>query len=225
MVVDIRVDSSSGRSRLKLNLAKCVGGAGDTGDEIFGSGVEVQDLVLDWDKELQQKLHALQKQQKHGLHDQQLHRVQQQHPNSDRWTGLQSDDRFKMLHGNLLDKLRNTPEWFDVRQMATITHSLGKMTIADHDFFTEIVKLRARIAKEGNPQHLSNIVWSFAKLEYKSQDLFAAVAGEHKRIARDGKVQEHLTNTLWSFTVAGKLDLGKELIEKLWNLIGKLFKE
>jgi len=59
--------------------------------------------------------------------------------------------RFKMLHGNLLDKLRNTPEWFDVRQMATITHSLGKMTIADHDFFTEVSgRSRASLDEDEN---------------------------------------------------------------------------
>ena len=149
MVVDIRVDCSSGRSRLKLNLAKCVGGAGDTGDEIFGSGVEVQDLVLDWDKELQQKLHALQKQQKHGLHDQQLHRVQQQHPNSDRWTGVSEADAAR-----------------DARRFSGLISNLKK-----NQDVPGLLDLYAQNSQRVNAIHLANIYGAFARSVRGSVDI------------------------------------------------------
>ena len=72
---------------------------------------------------------------------------------------LKTNWRFNNLLKMTNDKLQRTPKWFGVREIATITHSLGKLKIFDERFFNEIVKLSKRIAKEGNPQDLSNIVW------------------------------------------------------------------
>ena len=115
---------------------------------------------------------------------------------------LKTDERFKGLLESTIDKLQSTPEWFDVRGIATITHSLGKLKIFDEGFFNEIVRLRERIAKEGEPQTLSNIVWAFATVGCESAELFEAVAAQHGRIAREGKVQE-LSNSCWAFAKAG----------------------
>jgi len=111
---------------------------------------------------------------------------------------LKIDDRFKMLLKSTIEKLQSTLEWFDVRGIATITHSLGKLKIFDERFFNEIEKLRKRIAKAGNTQELSNIVWACATVGCESAELFEAVAGQHKRIAKSGNVQD-MSNICWSF--------------------------
>ncbi len=55
-------------------------------------------------------------------------------------TKLEMDWRFKGLLKMTNDKLQRTPKWFGVREIATITHSLGKLKIFDERFFNEIVK-------------------------------------------------------------------------------------
>jgi len=115
---------------------------------------------------------------------------------------LQSDENYRSLYRQTIDKLKSNPEWFDLRQIATITHSLAKMKIADGKFFELVANLRERIAKEGDPQHLSNICWAFATIGHKSDQLFDAVAGEHRRFAEKAKVQE-LSNTVWAFATLG----------------------
>jgi len=205
-------------------------------------------------------------------------------------TKLKTNWRFNNLLKMTSDKLQRTPNWFGVREIATITHSLGKLNIFDERFFNEIGRRRERIAKEGEPQHLSmivwacatigwksvelleavageyeriaengnvqelsnitwacatlgyksvelleavageyeriaengnvqamsNICWAFAKVGHEAKDLFKAVAAQHGRFVRDGNVQE-VANTLWSFAIAGYLDEGRDLVEKLWN--------
>jgi len=39
---------------------------------------------------------------------------------------------------------------------------------------------------------------------------------QHGRFVRDGNVQD-VVNTLWSFAIAGCLDEGRGLVEKLWK--------
>jgi len=119
-----------------------------------------------------------------------------------RVTKLQNDERFKGLMESTIDKLQTTPEWFDVRGIAAMTHSLGKLKIFDERFFNEIGRLRKRIAEEGNTQELSNIVWACATVGCKSVELLEAVAGEYERIAKTGRVQE-LSNITWAFAKAG----------------------
>jgi len=43
-----------------------------------------------------------------------------------------------------IGKLQNTPNWFEVRQISTITHSLGKLKIFDERLFSEVAKGRER---------------------------------------------------------------------------------
>tara|TARA_B110000305_G_C19278759_1_gene558171 strand:+ start:299 stop:628 length:330 start_codon:yes stop_codon:yes gene_type:complete len=57
---------------------------------------------------------------------------------------LQTDERFQLLMRNTIDKLKFNPDWFDVRAIATITHFFGKLKIANHEFFDEIVKVSER---------------------------------------------------------------------------------
>ena len=111
---------------------------------------------------------------------------------------LQRDKIFKALLENTIDKLQSSSEWFDIRGVAIIAHSLGKLKIPDERFFKEMAKLRKRIAKDADPQSLSNIVWACATIGWKSVHLFEAVAGEYERIAKDGKPQE-LSNIVWAF--------------------------
>jgi len=113
-------------------------------------------------------------------------------------TKLKTDKTFKGLLESTIEKLQSKSEQFDVRGIATITHSLGKLKISDERFFNEIVKLSKRIAKEGNTQELSNIVWACATVGRKSAELLEAVVGEYERIAKTGKVQE-LSNITWAF--------------------------
>jgi len=113
-------------------------------------------------------------------------------------TKLKTDWRFKGLLNMTNDKLQSSPNWFEVRQISTITHSLGKLKILDELFFNEIEKLCKRIAKEGEPQALSNIVWACATVGRKSVELFEAVAGQHGRIVRDGDVQA-MSIICWAF--------------------------
>jgi len=127
---------------------------------------------------------------------------------SDNVEKLKTDERFETLLESTFEKLQSTPEWFEVRQIATITHSLGKLNIFDEWFFNEIVKLRKRIAKEGDPQHLSNIVWACATIGWKSVELLEAVAGQHGRIVRDGNVQA-MSNITWAFA---KLECNAETL-------------
>ena len=42
------------------------------------------------------------------------------------------------------------------------------------------------------------------------------MAAQHGRFVRDGN-EQNVTNTLWSFAIAGYLDEGRDLVEKLWN--------
>jgi len=42
------------------------------------------------------------------------------------------------------------------------------------------------------------------------------VAAQHGRFVRDGN-EQNVTNTLWSFAIAGYLDEGRGLVEKLWK--------
>jgi len=65
-------------------------------------------------------------------------------------------------------------------------------------------------------QNMSNTCSAFAKLGYKAAELFEAVAGQHGRFVRDGNEQDVAT-TLWSFAIAGYLDEGRDLVEKLWK--------
>lgn len=106
------------------------------------------------------------------------------------------------MFDDTIDELKKNPEKFDIRQIATITHSLGRMKISDKRFTNEIVNNHQRIAQEGEPQALSNIVWAFAKFGYKADALFNAVAAQHRRIVRDGKVQD-LSNIVWAFAKVG----------------------
>ena len=78
---------------------------------------------------------------------------------SDNVEKLKTDETFKGLLESTIEKLQSKSVRFGVREIATITYSLGKLKIFDERFFNEIVKLSKRIAKEGNPQDLSNIVW------------------------------------------------------------------
>jgi len=127
---------------------------------------------------------------------------------SDNVEKLKNDDKFKNMLESTIDKLQNTPNHFGVRAIATITHSLGKLKISDQIFFNEIVRLRERIAEEGEPQALSNIVWACATVGHESAELFEAVAGQHKLIAGTGDVQ-HLSNITWAFA---KLDCKAEAL-------------
>jgi len=111
---------------------------------------------------------------------------------------LKTDRKFKGLLNMTNDKLHSTPKWFEVRQIATIAHSLGKLKIFDEQFFNEIGRLRERIAKEGGPQALSNIVWACATVGCESVELLEAVAGEYERIAKEGEPQA-LSNITWAF--------------------------
>jgi len=65
---------------------------------------------------------------------------------------LQEDKKFKQLLTSTIDKLKIKPEWFEIRQIAIITHSMAKMQISDARFYGELLNLRERIAKEGKPQ-------------------------------------------------------------------------
>jgi len=58
--------------------------------------------------------------------------------------------------------------------------------------------------------------WAFATIGHEAKALFKAVAAQHGRFVRDGNEQE-VANTLWSFAIAGYLDEGRDLVEKLWN--------
>ena len=115
---------------------------------------------------------------------------------------LQKNDRFKTLLGDTIDKLQRRPEWFGVREIASIALSLGKLKISDERFFNEIVNLRERIAKDGNTQDLSKIAWACATVGYKSEELFETVAGEHVRLAQHGNLHE-LANVCWAFAKLG----------------------
>ena len=63
---------------------------------------------------------------------------------------------------------------------------------------------------------MSNTCWAFATAGHEAKNLFKAVAAQRERIARDGNEQD-VANTLWSFAIAGCLDEGRDLVEKLWN--------
>jgi len=120
-------------------------------------------------------------------------------------TKLQSDERFQSLLQFTINKFtvqQNKPHWFGVREIATITHSLGKLKIFDERFFTQIVKLSDSIATVGDSQDISNIVWSCATVGWKSVELFQAVAAEHRRIAKTGDVQD-LCTICWAFAKLG----------------------
>jgi len=121
---------------------------------------------------------------------------------SDNVEKLKTDETFKGLLESTIEKLQSTQECFGVREIATITYSLGKLRIFDERFFNEIEKLRKRIANEGNTQDLSNITWAFATLGYKSVELLEAVAGEYERIAKSGNVQD-MSNICWAFAMIG----------------------
>ena len=90
----------------------------------------------------------------------------------------------KALLGDTIDKLQRMPEWwFDLRAIATITHSLGKLKISDERFFNEIVKLRKRIAKHSA---LSKIVWALATVGCELEELsgrWRLSAGESPEVA------------------------------------------
>ena len=117
-------------------------------------------------------------------------------------TKLRNDDRFIQLLKTTNDKLHSNPEKFGVRSIATVTHSLGKLKICDHQFLNEIINNHERIAKSGEPQALSNICWAFAKLDFKADALFHSVAGQHVKIVRDGNVQA-MSNICWAFATVG----------------------
>ena len=51
------------------------------------------------------------------------------------------------------------------------------------------VQLREKIATEGEPQALANVIWACAKVSFKSVELLEAVASQHTRLAKDGKAQ------------------------------------
>ena len=54
---------------------------------------------------------------------------------------LKTDSRFKGLLERAIDWLQRDPDSFQVRQIASITHSLGKLLIFDERFFKTIVKV------------------------------------------------------------------------------------
>ena len=58
--------------------------------------------------------------------------------------------------------------------------------------------------------------WAFATVGYKADALFSAVAGERRRIVGNGRKQ-HISNLLWSFTVAGVLNVNENGVGEMWS--------
>ena len=75
---------------------------------------------------------------------------------------LERDPRFLALLWDCSWRLRNQPGWFDVRAVATITHSLGKMQIHHNKFFKAVEMDAERIVGCGNTQDIANTAWAFA---------------------------------------------------------------
>ena len=68
--------------------------------------------------------------------------------------------------------------------------------------FGAVSKQSARLAAEGDTQHLANTVWAFATAGVASPELFEAVARQSRRLAEDGNAQD-LAITAWAFATAG----------------------
>ena len=121
---------------------------------------------------------------------------------ADKVATLQNEVIFQKLLTNTIDKLQSNPNFFDVRAIASIAYSLGKLNIPDERFFNEVVKLRHRLAREADPQHLSNVALAFATVGRPSEELFAAVAGQQERIIGSGNVQA-MSNICLAFAKTG----------------------
>ena len=81
---------------------------------------------------------------------------------------LAQDKRFGVLMADCCERLTKVPEWFGVRQIMSIAHSIGKLNICNDTFFDAVAREHARIVQDGNSHALSNIVWAFATTKHKS---------------------------------------------------------
>jgi len=137
---------------------------------------------------------------------------------------LQSGPKFSELLSTTTTHLVNTPtsDFFTTRQLSSITHSLGKLGIYDQSYFNGIESVRDMLSMNGNSQALANIAWGCARVQFRSEPLFASIATQSARVAQHGKPQE-LSNLLWAFA---KLDIkSKVLFESVANQYHRVAKQ
>ena len=100
---------------------------------------------------------------------------------------------------------------FNYINISTIIHRFAKMK-GDKNFIIGLIPLITDNLRNFDSQHLANLVWAFAKLNIKNEELFDLLTKEVSYKIKDFDPQE-TANLAWSFA---KLDIkNKELFELL----------
>ena len=96
---------------------------------------------------------------------------------------------------------------YGIRACSNIVDALTKLKFRSKVIFDSIAApdIANRLAKDGNPQELSNLVRAYVRIGRNDPALFEAVAQQSKRLAKDGEPQ-NLSNTVWAYATAGRND-------------------
>lgn len=121
-----------------------------------------------------------------------------------------SDPRFLAF----LDSLSKTItelgfSWVDSRQVGNIVHAIGKMKLSNHTSARQIMawisssdSVITTFISQGEPQCITNTVWSFATLGLPAPKLLDAVEQRSEWLVNTGSTQA-VANTIWSFATLG----------------------
>ena len=96
---------------------------------------------------------------------------------------------------------------YGIRACSNIVDALTKLKFRSKVIFDSIAApdIANRLAKDGNPQELSNLVRAYVRIGRNDPALFEAVAAQSKRLAKDGNPR-NLSNAVWAYATAGRND-------------------
>ncbi|GMH80724.1 hypothetical protein TrST_g14348 [Triparma strigata] len=105
------------------------------------------------------------------------------------------------------------------RDVSNLVWALGVLRSSSSLLLLESIAAeveRFTVSPDSNPQVLSNIVHGYAKLGAFDGRVFRAVADQADRILKEGTLQD-ITNTVWAFAVAGKVEENERRVRELWE--------
>merc|ERR1719362_2029995 len=80
------------------------------------------------------------------------------------------------------------------------------MRVGNHYLFEAMsTRVQSWLLHDFDPQHLSNVLWSYAKLAVRDVELFEAAAGEIVQRGLDHlcRAPQNISNTVWAYGVVG----------------------
>ena len=98
-------------------------------------------------------------------------------------------------------------QWIDVRGASNIIHAIGKMNLSNNSArrilnWMSMLENAEELLAKGKPQAISNVAWTFARLQFDSPDYLAAVDKRAQWLVKEGSPQA-IANTAWACATLG----------------------